>query len=243
MNDNLELVGNMIGNDGARILFDAFVSRDDFDEAFYDFCGFHYDFLVGNDPYERFVYRLLKNHYRNDYFIRHTFFDKVLSKKKAVSFFEMPISSSRVDMASINGISVGYEIKTEYDNLHRLSKQIADYSRTLEYIYVVCPHSMVPQVEKTIPDHCGIYSYDEKRSNSSFKLILEARRSPALDASAMLQCMLKEELKGSFKKTSIEAIAEEFSLDEIDKALKESLKKRYAPRMAEIENRVGLMVG
>lgn len=243
MDDILELFGNINGNTEVRILFEAFVSQNDFDRVFYDFCGFDYEFLLGNDPYEKFVYQLLKNYYRNDFFIRHTFFDKVLSKKKAVSFFEMPISSSRVDMASVNGTSIGYEIKTEYDNLQRLEKQIADYSRILEYVYVVCPDSMIPDVLSTIPDYCGIFSYDGRRSNASFKVFSEAKKSPNLDVSTMVRCMLKEERKNAFQETRVEAITEKHSLDEVNKALKRTLKERYAPRMAEIQNKVGLMVG
>ena len=243
MIDIPELFGNANGYSNARNLFDAFVSQSNFDKVFHDACGFDYDFVVGNYPYERFVYQMLKNYYRNDFFIRYTFFDKILSRKKAVSFFEMPITSSRIDMASINGISVGYEIKTEYDTFQRLEKQIVDYSKLLEYVYVVCPNSSVDQILRIIPGYCGIYCYDEKRSNSSFKIAKEAEKSPNLNSSTMLQCMLKDELKDFFQDTKVELIDERYSFDEINKVFKRSLKKRYASKMMEIENKVNLMMG
>ena len=99
---------------------------------------------------------LMVHYYHNEAFIK-AMFIKELKKQKSVSFFELPIKDSRIDLCSINGHSVAYEIKTKYDTLKRLNKQVNDYLSAFEYVYVVCSSDKTGLVQSTVPNCVGIY--------------------------------------------------------------------------------------
>ena len=76
------------------------------------------------------IYCELKNNYRNEYFYKNTLLNKLLlgvhSVNTTTALTEVAIAKSKADFVLINGKAVVYEIKTELDNLDRLSSQIDD---------------------------------------------------------------------------------------------------------------------
>ncbi len=71
----------------------------------------------------------LLKYYPNEASVKANFINKILLNGKThVTIFELPVGRSRVDLCKINGTSVAYEIKTDYDTFYRLEKQIYDYS-------------------------------------------------------------------------------------------------------------------
>jgi hypothetical protein len=62
----------------------------------------------------------------------------------------------RVDVAVVNGLISGYEIKSDVDTLERLPVQSEWYSRTLDRVCVVVTHKFVTKIEKHIPSWWGI---------------------------------------------------------------------------------------
>lgn len=63
---------------------------------------------------------------------------------------------SRVDVAVINGILHGYEIKSESDTLIRLPSQIQDYSQVFDRMTIVVQRNYLDQVRSIIPKWWGI---------------------------------------------------------------------------------------
>lgn len=212
----------------SRLLYSSYTSGiKEFTDCFYNLYSVDYKDVFGNQPVFRVLFELLKKYYRNDFFIRHSFMKKVLFPSNAVSFQELPISDSRVDLASVNGKSVAFEIKTNYDNYSRLLKQVEDYSKCFEYVYVICSFENFSKMNKLLPSFCGVYVYSGKNS-VSFKKIKNAVLSPNLNSIAMLNLFKKSELKACFKETDIELISNECPIDKINKCLKRVLKKRFS---------------
>ena len=222
-------------------LFESYISGIDNEDYFYSLFGISYRFMFGDIKYDRFVFELLEKYYRNDFFVRHSFFSNILSNKNATSFFELPINESRADMVSINGKSIAYEIKTRYDSLNRLTKQLDDYSRAFEYVYVVCDYDILEDVLDIIPPHCGIYTYNDK-NKISFKLYKKANKSDSLDNKTMLSMMLKSERIHFFNNPDIESILSTYDSKVIDLSFKNALKKRFIPKMNEINKRCKLFI-
>ena len=212
----------------SRQLFDSYqTSENDFDKCFFNLFFLDYKFVFGDEPKNKFLFKLLKEYYHNDFFIRYSFINKVLGKSKAISFEEFSICNSRVDLASINGKSVAYEIKSEYDNYERLQKQIDDYSKCFEYVYVVCPKKRTKSIQRFLPDYCGIYSYNEK-TNISFKIYKKASLSPLLSSSSMLSSLRKKDLLATFETDNIDDIVEKYSAEKINLIFKKLLKERFS---------------
>lgn len=70
--------------------------------------------------------------------------------------FTLPNASARVDIAVINGIMHGYELKSDIDNLLRLSSQKDSYNLIFDKITLVVGKSHLVGVLNLIPDWWGI---------------------------------------------------------------------------------------
>lgn len=110
------------------------------------------------------IYCELKNNYRNEYFYKNTLLNKLLLGVHSINtttvLTEIPIAKSKADFVLINGKAVVYEIKTELDNLERLSSQIDDYYKAFDHVAVVTFEKNLLQLQKvldSIDKPVGIY--------------------------------------------------------------------------------------
>lgn len=126
------------------------------------------------------IYCELKNNYRNEYFYKNTLLNKLLlgvhSINTTTALTEVPIAKSKADFVLINGKAVVYEIKTELDNLERLSSQIDDYYKAFDYVAVVTFEKNLLQLQKvldSIDKPVGIYVL---RKNGKLGMIQKPQR-------------------------------------------------------------------
>ncbi len=110
------------------------------------------------------IYCELKNNYRNEYFYKNTLMNKLLlgvhSVNTTTALTEVAIAKSKADFVLINGKAVVYEIKTELDNLERLSSQIDDYYKAFDHVVVVTYEKNLQQLQRvldSIDKPVGIY--------------------------------------------------------------------------------------
>ena len=110
------------------------------------------------------IYCELKNNYRNEYFYKNTLLNKLLlgvhSINTTTALTEVAIAKSKADFVLINGKAVVYEIKTELDNLERLSSQIDDYYKAFDHVAVVTFEKNLVQLQKVLDNidkPVGIY--------------------------------------------------------------------------------------
>lgn len=86
------------------------------------------------------IYDILRVEYRCEYiYLNEIFLNEILKghSENAKVFTEFTINSSKLDFLIVNGTTTAYEIKTELDNLQRLEKQLEDYVKAFEKVYVV----------------------------------------------------------------------------------------------------------
>lgn len=180
--------------------------------------------------------------YPNEATIKAAFLNRVLFKqRKDITVFELPVGGSRVDLCKINGSSVAYEIKTEFDNLNRLGKQLVDYQKVFEHVYVICSAQHIDEVKKSIPPSCGIYLYSYNRQYH-FEKICESAQSTSLNPACQLGLFRKSEFVKYYstvahlsKAEAIKTILEEHSSDEINSQFKEMLKNRFSRQWSFLE--------
>ncbi|MDX9757329.1 MAG: sce7726 family protein [Bacilli bacterium] len=219
-----------------RVFFDSLISNQSgLADVFSDQYGISYKVVFGHKDYKIALYDLLKKYYKNEYLIKRCFVKHNLLSSSATTFSEFPINNSRIDIASINGKSVAYEIKTQYDKLSRLKKQIGDYSLCFEYVYVICENSKTKFVLEKIPQYCGIYEYAGEKSRCSFKKIRDAVRSPNLSPEQMLDVLQSGELAESFGTNDKHLILETQTLGTINSHFKVCLKKRFSLKWNELK--------
>lgn len=110
---------------------------------------------------------LFTRYYPSEKIIKHAFVRYI--RNKGVIVFELPIEESRVDVSCFNKYSYAFEIKTEFDVLKRLKKQINDYSKVFDYVSVVVAETYFVRAIKEIPIWCGVYVYKHKLGNLKIK--------------------------------------------------------------------------
>lgn len=110
---------------------------------------------------------------------------------------------SRIDIAVINGVVHGYEIKSEEDTLTRLPQQINYYNKSLEKITIATNLIHLKEVRNYVPKWWGLILVLDNKKNG-LKELRKARKNPSIEKRNMLQLLWKDEL---FK------IAEEYNLE------------------------------
>lgn len=181
--------------------------------------------------------KIILNYYPNEICIKSSFIKQVLmTGKRHVTIFELPVGSSRADLCKINGESIAYEIKTDLDNFTRLQKQINDYYKIFEKVFIICSETNVENILKLIPESCGVYSYKQNRQkNYKFTLVKEASSENQISPLAQLKLIRKNELYTHFsldpslRKRSyvIDKIIQTYSPEIINQTFKTIIKHRF----------------
>ena len=201
--------------------------------------------LLETFPREIFTH-LLYSYYPNETAIKAAFSQQFFfQSKNHVVIYELNASSSRVDMCKINGNSIAYEIKTELDNFKRLPKQLNDYSKLFDKIYLICPKSRLDDALKYLPDHAGIYLYKKNsRNNYCFTLYRKALANQSLDTRMQLMCLEKSTLQqycstsSANKEEMVEQILQKYNGMTINKLFKQSIKTN-TPKTGHLSMRTG----
>ena len=147
------------------------------------------------------IYYELKNNYRNEYFYKNTLLNKLLlgvhSVNTTTALTELAIAKSKADFVLINGKAVVYEIKTELDNLERLSSQIDDYYKAFDHVAVVTCEKNLQQLLKvleSIDKPVGIYVL---RKNGKLGTIQKPQRYTSnLNKEVIFKLLRKSEYEG-----------------------------------------------
>ncbi len=146
---------------------------------------------------------------------------------------------ARIDVAVVNGIVHGFEIKSERDTLNRLRSQADIYSKALEYVTIVASASHLAGIEAIIPSWWGIWIATQDGANVSLEEMKPSERNPSLSADALVQFLWRDEAfeilceyklsKGMASKSRNhlwERLSASFSVEELGDLVRTRLKQR-----------------
>lgn len=225
----------------ARILYNeysTFCNDEIIEKKIYNILG---DKVFSEQVQEKkprqFLNDFILRYYPNEMSIKSNFINNVLFKEKNhVSIFELKAGKSRVDLCKINGISTAFEIKTDFDTIHRLHQQMTDYFEIFEKVYLICPESKVKKMEQYIPDNCGIYCYYITNTGKyRFKRIKKAIYSEYISSKSQLLMLTKKDLNNYFGCSSLSDKDEMFSFiinhyskAQINTIFKKCIREKYS---------------
>lgn len=159
------------------------------------------------DLYHRAYLDLSKN-YRNEYIYKNLIAQKILLGKhsldSSILLSEFRVGINKADLVLLNGCSTCYEIKTEYDNLVRLSDQLNSYLKIFDKVNVVCCQQMIESVLSLAPFEVGVIELTSKNT-------LKTIREPTYNNNLDIELLMK-----SLRKNEYHAIAEELYNLKID---------------------------
>jgi len=146
---------------------------------------------------------------------------------------------SRIDVAVINGILHGYEIKSESDNLLRLPSQVKDYNLVFDRMSIVVQRNYLEEVRQIIPKWWGIILVTKNKQNINLRTLRKGRTNPTVDPVALSSLLWKDEALDVLKNRGLQRgylskprkiiyqkIADSFSVEEIKHFVNEQLKSR-----------------
>jgi len=143
--------------------------------------------------------------------------------------------SVRADIAVINGLMKGFEIKSDRDTLQRLLKQASVYSRVFDTATLVTAERHVHEAELALPPWWGIEVIGDDGTLSEIK---QTGPNPSVDANSVAILLWRGEASSILSRAGVTVYRHEtrqslcsrlaafLPLDELRSAVREALKNR-----------------
>ncbi len=141
----------------------------------------------------------------NDKAIREILIAYLQATHKEIRIYqEKSIGSSICDVMAVTTQLVGYEIKSDLDNYHRLQQQVAAYDRFFDANYLVVSSSHSKSAQEKVPAHWGILCIQE----NNITLVRPAGKNKQVDRKNQLSILWKLELKNLLMKNNMPLFAQ-----------------------------------
>jgi hypothetical protein len=197
--------------------------------------------LKNASPHDAYAHSLM-----NDTEIRQHFHQKYLERYRdidgvrIVDELGLMHGACRADIAVVNGLLVGYEIKSEEDSLSRLERQIGAYDAIFDLINLIVCEKHRPIATDRLPKHWGIIvSVRELKGGIKFRRQRKAARNPNVDPFSLARLLWKSEaievleklgekrgLLRSSKAVLYRKLIDQISLQHLKRVVRTYLKKR-----------------
>lgn len=153
----------------------------------------------------------------------------------------------RVDLAVVNGVLHGYELKSDLDTLYRLPEQMRLYNTVFDQITLVVGKNHVFEAIKLVPDWWGIIIAKVLDPNGvvSFIDIREPEKNNAVDSVSIARFLWREEaldilekmnkahgIRSKSRKIIYERLAKELDKDLLRDEVRRRLLTRVNSRFA-----------
>lgn len=106
------------------------------------------------------IYSILFRTYRNEYVYKNAIAQKILmgvhSLNTSFMLTEFRTGICKADVVLLNGSSTVYEIKSAYDSMERLARQISAYRQLFDKIYVITADLQLEKVREVIGADVGL---------------------------------------------------------------------------------------
>lgn len=143
------------------------------------------------------LYKIIGSTHRNEYFYKNELFNKRVlgthSLNTTSALRELPIGDSIADFLIINGIAQVFEIKTELDNLDRLSKQLNSYYEAFSFVNVITDSKYLSSVFSDVDPNVGIYIMTKRNTIHTVRKAKEC--SEFLNSKSIFKILRKPEFE------------------------------------------------
>lgn len=145
----------------------------------------------------KYAYLLLEKHYQNEYVFKNAFLThwliKEIGQTDSVVFNEFNAGQSIADLAMFNGTSRAFEIKTDLDSPSRLQKQIEDYKKAFNEVYLII-HESNYHIYRKYKNEVGLIIFNPNMQNR-FEFVKKPIQNYKLDHSVLMQMLHTQEYK------------------------------------------------
>lgn len=100
---------------------------------------------------------------------------------------------TRIDLAVINGLLHGYEIKSAADTLTRLPRQVICYGAIFDCVTLVTTGEHIVKARHLIPRWWGITKVSGSAESPVLRAVRKAKRNPVVNPVALAQLLWRDE--------------------------------------------------
>ncbi|MGN6494601.1 MAG: sce7726 family protein [Agriterribacter sp.] len=141
------------------------------------------------------VFYYLNDNYRCEYVYKTAILTEILLKDHSIEdtsyLTEFRAFNTKADVVLLNGTSVVYEIKSDLDNLERLSAQTSTYKKIFDKVFVISNWGNISRIKDIVDEGVGIASLNTDFSIKTFREA--ASNLDRLDRGLMFDCLRKPE--------------------------------------------------
>ena len=147
----------------------------------------------------------------------------------------------RVDLAVVDDLLHGFEIKSDRDSLRRLARQVTYYSKVLDKATIVIGRRHMEKVLRVVPNWWGVLLYLPSPKGLNFKVRRRGRKNPQRDPRSVVELLWLDEamalleerdaargVRGKPRRFVWDRICDSIELDEIANIVRSILRERAA---------------
>lgn len=145
----------------------------------------------------------------------------------------------RIDLAVVNGMLHGYEIKSDRDSFRRLELQVELYSKVLDRATLVVGDRHLAEALDTLPGWWGLLQILPDSKGTRFKTVRRGWKNPRRDPRSLVELLWLDDaiallgdaalgIRGKPRRMVWDRVCEHFKVDEIAAAVRAHLKARAA---------------
>lgn len=140
--------------------------------------------------------------------------------------------AARIDVAVVNGVLHGFEIKSDRDTLSRLSEQREVYNSVFDQITLVVGNKHFVEAFKMVPEWWGIQTaHIDESGNVFFNLIRMAQNNPMLDDVSVARLLRRREaldlLESKGKAAGVRSKSRDAIYERIAKSIERDVLRQY----------------
>ncbi len=148
-----------------------------------------------------------------------------------------------VDVAVVNGLLHGYEIKSDRDSLRRLEGQVAAYGRVLDRASLVVGNRHMTDALELVPSWWEIHLAETGARGLRLRRLRPGRQNPERDSRALVELLWLDDAlalldrrgaargyRGRPRRHVWDRVCEVYDIGEIAEAVRNRLRARATPR-------------
>jgi hypothetical protein len=152
------------------------------------------------------------------------------------------VGAGRIDVAAVNGLITGCEIKSSRDGLGRLPQQVELYGKVVDTAVLVVERARPMRVAAQVPEWWGVWrAVEDGDQRVRLDLLREPSRNPGVEPFAVAQLLWRDEAFDALRRLDLhrglssatrwrlwEVLASELPLDDLRLEVRRRLRARRA---------------
>lgn len=152
------------------------------------------------------------------------------------------VGAGRIDVAAVNGLITGCEVKSSRDGLGRLPQQVELYGKVVDTALLVVERARPLLVATQVPDWWGVWhAIEDGHERVRLEILREPSPNPHVDPFAVAQLLWRDEafdilrgldlhrgLSSATRWQLWDLLAKELSIDALREQVRQRLKARSA---------------